>query len=201
MPLYECVLIARNDVTQQQVEAIADQVAATVGEGGGELAGKRRAERLFLVLFLVVEQDVCERTALGHGVHIGGGGSSRDMTICTGAQSRTWARILILVPVLILSLPVFTVLVVLVFVLVVPIVFILIGEHTIEFIEIRILPGRNIAKVDEHTHGRHLGRESLVLCIRAAEELGQRERAVGRAGPRRSRGRGGNIGGLSVLLV
>ena len=33
MPLYECVLIARNDVTQQQVEAIADQVAATVGEG------------------------------------------------------------------------------------------------------------------------------------------------------------------------
>ena len=37
MPLYECVLIARNDVTQQQVEAIADQVAATVGEGGGEV--------------------------------------------------------------------------------------------------------------------------------------------------------------------
>ena len=34
MPLYECVLIARNDVTQQQVEAIADQVAATVGEAG-----------------------------------------------------------------------------------------------------------------------------------------------------------------------
>jgi small subunit ribosomal protein S6 len=37
MPLYECVLIARNDVTQQQVEAIADQVAATVGEAGGEV--------------------------------------------------------------------------------------------------------------------------------------------------------------------
>ena len=37
MPLYECVLIARNDVTQQQVEAIADQVAATVGEAGGEI--------------------------------------------------------------------------------------------------------------------------------------------------------------------
>ena len=37
MPLYECVLIARNDVTQQQVEAIADQVAATVGEQGGEV--------------------------------------------------------------------------------------------------------------------------------------------------------------------
>ena len=25
MPLYECVLIARNDVTQQQVEGVADQ--------------------------------------------------------------------------------------------------------------------------------------------------------------------------------
>ena len=37
MPLYECVRIARNDGTQQQVEAIADQVAATVGEGGGEI--------------------------------------------------------------------------------------------------------------------------------------------------------------------
>ncbi len=35
MPLYECVLIARNDVTQQQVEAIADQIAAQLeGEGG-----------------------------------------------------------------------------------------------------------------------------------------------------------------------
>ena len=37
MPLYECVLIARNDVTQQQVEAIADQIATVVGEGGGEV--------------------------------------------------------------------------------------------------------------------------------------------------------------------
>lgn len=37
MPLYECVFIARNDVTQQQVEAIADQVAAIIGEGGGEI--------------------------------------------------------------------------------------------------------------------------------------------------------------------
>lgn len=37
MPLYECVLIARNDVTQQQVEAIAEQVAVTVAEGGGEV--------------------------------------------------------------------------------------------------------------------------------------------------------------------
>ena len=37
MPLYECVFIARNDVTQQQVEAIADQVAGVIGEGGGEV--------------------------------------------------------------------------------------------------------------------------------------------------------------------
>ena len=37
MPLYECVFIARNDVTQQQVEAIAEQVAATIGEAGGEV--------------------------------------------------------------------------------------------------------------------------------------------------------------------
>jgi small subunit ribosomal protein S6 len=35
MPLYECVLIARNDVTQQQVEGIADQIATQLeGEGG-----------------------------------------------------------------------------------------------------------------------------------------------------------------------
>ncbi len=35
MPLYECVLIARNDVTQQQVEAVADQIATQLeGEGG-----------------------------------------------------------------------------------------------------------------------------------------------------------------------
>ena len=35
MPLYECVLIARNDVTQQQVEAIADTVASQLeGDGG-----------------------------------------------------------------------------------------------------------------------------------------------------------------------
>ena len=37
MPLYECVFIARNDVTQQQVEAIAEQVAAIVAEAGGEV--------------------------------------------------------------------------------------------------------------------------------------------------------------------
>ncbi len=34
MPLYECVLLARNDLTQQQVEAIADQIAAITAEGG-----------------------------------------------------------------------------------------------------------------------------------------------------------------------
>ena len=37
MPLYESVLIARNDVTQQQVDAIADQITATLGEQGGEV--------------------------------------------------------------------------------------------------------------------------------------------------------------------
>jgi small subunit ribosomal protein S6 len=37
MPLYECVFIARNDVTQQQVEAIAEQVAGLITEGGGEV--------------------------------------------------------------------------------------------------------------------------------------------------------------------
>ena len=35
MPLYECVLIARNDVTQQQVEAVADQIAANLETDGG----------------------------------------------------------------------------------------------------------------------------------------------------------------------
>jgi small subunit ribosomal protein S6 len=37
MPLYECVLIARNDITQQQVETIADQVEQTIKAGGGEV--------------------------------------------------------------------------------------------------------------------------------------------------------------------
>ena len=35
MPLYECVLIARNDVTQQQVDTIADGVAAQLEADGG----------------------------------------------------------------------------------------------------------------------------------------------------------------------
>ena len=35
MPLYETVLIARNDVTQQQVEAVADQIATQLEADGG----------------------------------------------------------------------------------------------------------------------------------------------------------------------
>jgi small subunit ribosomal protein S6 len=35
MPLYECVMIARNDVTQQQVEAIADGIASQLETEGG----------------------------------------------------------------------------------------------------------------------------------------------------------------------
>ena len=35
MPLYETVLIARNDVTQQQVETLADQIAAQLEADGG----------------------------------------------------------------------------------------------------------------------------------------------------------------------
>jgi len=37
MPLYECVFIARNDVTQQQVDTIADQVTSVITESGGEV--------------------------------------------------------------------------------------------------------------------------------------------------------------------
>src|SRR3954451_7635178 len=37
MPLYETVLIARNDVTQQQVEQIADDIATELGTQGGEV--------------------------------------------------------------------------------------------------------------------------------------------------------------------
>jgi len=35
MPLYECVFIARNDVTQQQVDAIADHVGSLMEADGG----------------------------------------------------------------------------------------------------------------------------------------------------------------------
>ena len=37
MPLYESVFIARNDVTQAQVDAVADQVAGMLTEQGGEV--------------------------------------------------------------------------------------------------------------------------------------------------------------------
>ena len=37
MPLYECVLIARNDVTQQQVEAIADTIGSDLETDGGSV--------------------------------------------------------------------------------------------------------------------------------------------------------------------
>lgn len=35
MPLYECVIIARNDVTQQQVESIADHIGAQIDTDNG----------------------------------------------------------------------------------------------------------------------------------------------------------------------
>lgn len=37
MPLYECVLIARNDVTQQQVEGIADQIGTDLEAASGSV--------------------------------------------------------------------------------------------------------------------------------------------------------------------
>lgn len=37
MPLYECVFIARNDVSQQQVDAIADSLTTLITEHGGEV--------------------------------------------------------------------------------------------------------------------------------------------------------------------
>lgn len=37
MSLYECVLIARNDVTQQQVEDIADHIASQLETDGGAM--------------------------------------------------------------------------------------------------------------------------------------------------------------------
>ena len=37
MPLYECVLIARNDVTQQQVETVADGIGTDLEADGGSV--------------------------------------------------------------------------------------------------------------------------------------------------------------------
>jgi small subunit ribosomal protein S6 len=39
MPLYECVFIARNDVTQQQVESIADAIATQIDTDNGIAPG------------------------------------------------------------------------------------------------------------------------------------------------------------------
>ena len=41
MPLYECVLIARNDVTQQQVEGVADDIATQLEAEGGAVQEAR----------------------------------------------------------------------------------------------------------------------------------------------------------------
>jgi len=40
MPFYECVFIARSDITPQQVEALTEQIAGVVAQGGGKV-GKR----------------------------------------------------------------------------------------------------------------------------------------------------------------
>ncbi|MCX7931853.1 MAG: 30S ribosomal protein S6 [Rhodovarius sp.] len=37
MPLYECVFIARSEISPQQVEAIADQMTEVLAQGGGEV--------------------------------------------------------------------------------------------------------------------------------------------------------------------
>jgi len=37
MPLYECVFIARNDVSQQQVDLIADSLTTIIADMGGEV--------------------------------------------------------------------------------------------------------------------------------------------------------------------
>lgn len=38
MPLYECVVIARQDINTQQVDAIADSLTNLLGENGGRVA-------------------------------------------------------------------------------------------------------------------------------------------------------------------
>ena len=45
MPLYECVLIARNDVTQQQVEGFADAIAVQLDTDNGVEAGNSVKKR------------------------------------------------------------------------------------------------------------------------------------------------------------
>ena len=46
MPLYETVLIARNDVTQQQVEAIADTIRLTQKYARRQMSWFRRDTRI-----------------------------------------------------------------------------------------------------------------------------------------------------------
>ncbi len=38
MPFYECVFIARSDATPQQVEALAEQLAEVIAQGGGRVS-------------------------------------------------------------------------------------------------------------------------------------------------------------------
>jgi small subunit ribosomal protein S6 len=45
MPLYECVFIARNDITQQQVEGIADAIAVQLDTDNGVEAGNAVKKR------------------------------------------------------------------------------------------------------------------------------------------------------------
>ena len=37
MPLYESVLIARQDITTTQVDALADELTGVISEGGGKV--------------------------------------------------------------------------------------------------------------------------------------------------------------------
>lgn len=40
MPLYECVLIARQDISSSQVDALVEQFGNVITEGGGSIAGQ-----------------------------------------------------------------------------------------------------------------------------------------------------------------
>jgi small subunit ribosomal protein S6 len=64
MPFYETVLIARNDVTQQQVEAIADQIA-TQFEGDGASISKREYWGLRSLAYRI------KKNRKGHYMHLG----------------------------------------------------------------------------------------------------------------------------------
>ena len=70
MPLYETVLIARNELTQQQVEAVADQVTAILTEAGGEVKKNRKGHYMLLGLDCApaVEQEVARQLGLNEDV-------------------------------------------------------------------------------------------------------------------------------------